>query len=184
MKTYSKNIKLAAQILILLAGLFWIQLSSMDEQTSPEIQVPQAGYFAPDLELFTLDSEPISLTELRGRPIILNFWASWCPPCRAEMPDFQRASQEYNDSGLVIIGVNATNQDALPEVKQFLLQHGITFPIVLDVQGIATRDYQVHSLPTTYFIDSTGKISKVVIGGPLPLSLLRIEAENLLKEDS
>ena len=100
------------------------------------------------------------------------------------MPDFQQASLEYRDSDLIILGANATNQDALSEVNQFILDHELSFPILLDMDGSTTREYQVHSLPTTFFIDRTGRISKVVIGGPLPLSFLRIEADKLLMEEN
>ena len=183
MKTYSKTVKYTIQAIVLIAGLFWIWLSRIDEHTYTSLQAPQAGYFAPSLELSTLGSETLALSDFQGRPIILNFWASWCPPCRAEMPDFQQASVEYGDTGLIILGVNATNQDALNEVNLFISDHEVTFPIMLDTDGEATRDYQVHSLPTTFFIDRSGRIDKVVIGGPLPLSFLRIEAERLLLEN-
>lgn len=172
------------QIIILVIGLFWIWFSRIEDQSQSQLQAPQAGYIAPNFELYTLNSEPISLTDLRGKSIILNFWASWCPPCRAEMPDFQQASHEYSDSDLIILGVNATNQDALIEVNRFIQNHEITFPILLDTDGTVSQDYQVHSLPTTFFIDKNGRISKVVIGGPLPLSFLRIEAEKLLMEEN
>ncbi len=154
----------------------------MDSGPPSSMEAAQVGFSAPNFRLTSLDSQEIGLNDLKGSPIILNFWASWCPPCKAEMPAFQKASQEYSDTELQIIAINATSQDSLSEVKQFIDQHGITFPIPLDQTGSVSRDYLVHSLPTTYFIDQDGIITEVIIGGPIPLSLLRIQASQLLAE--
>lgn len=140
------------------------------------------NFLAPDFTLTSLDETVISLSDLQGRPVILNFWASWCPPCRAEMPAFQDAWLEFGDSELVIIGVNATRQDSLPEINAFLAAIPVNFPILLDFDGSATAAYRVHSLPTTYFINRSGVITDIIIGGPIPLSLLRIQADQLLQE--
>ena len=98
------------------------------------------------------------------------------------MAAFQEAFQEYGESDLQIIAINSTNQDSLTDVLRFIEEHGITFPIPLDQTGAVSRDYLIHSLPTTYFIDKNGIIKEVIIGGPIPLSLLRIQASQLLAE--
>jgi len=98
------------------------------------------------------------------------------------MPAFQEAFNEYGGSDLQIIAINATNQDSLTDVTQFIEEYGISFPILLDLSGTVSRDYLVHSLPTTYFIDKNGVIKEIIIGGPIPLSLLRIQASQLLTE--
>jgi len=183
-KTYLKKFRIPFSVTILVAGLAWIWFTRLPVGSDPSspIEAAQVGFLAPNFRLTSLDSQEIGLNDLKGKPIILNFWASWCPPCKAEMPAFQKASQEYSDTELQIIAINATSQDSLSDVKQFVDQHGITFPIPLDQTGSVSRDYLVHSLPTTYFIDQNGIITEVIIGGPIPLSLLRIQSSQLLAE--
>jgi peroxiredoxin len=97
------------------------------------------------------------------------------------MPDFQQARIEYADTDLEIIAINATHQDSLADVERFVQQNMLEFPILLDSGGNASHSYQIHSLPTTFIIDREGVIIKTLIGGPVPLSLLRIEANQLLE---
>lgn len=184
MKTYPKIFRIPISILILAAGLAVIWISKLPAGTSlsGHLEEAQVGFFAPDFELDRIDSGTVKLSSLRGKPVILNFWASWCPPCKAEMPAFQTAHLEYSSTGLQIIAVNSTSQDSLLDVEQFIQQYGITFPIPLDITGSTSQKYLIHSLPTTYFIDKNGIIKDIIIGGPLPLSLLRIQADQLLSE--
>ena len=97
------------------------------------------------------------------------------------MPAMQRAFLDYQDAGVIIIAVNSTSQDSLSAVEDFIGQYGITFPILLDKEGDAMDSYQISSLPTTYFIDRSGIIREVVIGGPMSEALLRTRIEQLLK---
>jgi len=184
MKTYLDKLRIPVSIILLLAGIFWIWYSRIPADTLPSssFQAAQVGFIAPDFKLDNIDSGILQLSDFRGKPVIINFWASWCPPCKAEMPAFQEAHQEYSATDLEIIAINAANQDSIGEVIQFINQNGITFPIALDRTGSTSVDYQVHSLPTTYFIDKNGVIQDIIIGGPIPLSLLRIQAEQLLME--
>lgn len=174
------------QIFLILAGFVWVWISRVDpDATTPaSIQAPQQGFLAPNFELETLSGSRVAIDDLRGKAVILNFWASWCPPCRAEMPAFQQALEENSDNDLAILGVNATNQDSLLDVENFLQEYRIGLTIPLDVNGQVSRLYQIHSLPTTFFINKQGIINKVIIGGPIPLSLLRIEIQQLLQENN
>jgi len=170
-------------VAILLAGLVWIWLSMVPEGSRiNSLEAAQVGFFAPSFSLTNLDDQTIGLVDFKDKPVILNFWASWCPPCKAEMPAFQQASLEFIDSGLQIIAINATSQDSTTQVRQFVDQYGLTFPVPLDLTGSIAKDYLVHSLPTTYFIDKNGIIVDVIIGGPIPLALLRIQANQLLTD--
>ena len=184
LKTYLKIIRIPLSVAILVAGLAWIWFTRLPVGLGPTspIEAAQVGFLAPDFTLSSLDSQEVSLANLKGKPMVLNFWASWCPPCKAEMPAFQETFQEYDGSDLQIIAINATNQDSLTEVTQFIEEYGITFPIPLDRSGAVARAYLVHSLPTTYFIDKNGVIKEIIIGGPIHLSLLRIQASKLLAE--
>ena len=184
MKTYLFNRRTINFWVILLAGLTWIWFSRLplSAGSSTSIVAPQIGFKAPGFNLSTLDGQELNLDDLRGSPIILNFWASWCPPCRAEMPDFQQSYQEFQDTDLRIIAINATNQDSLKDVTAFVNLHQLKFPIILDTTGGTSRDYRVYSLPTTYFIDREGIIQEIIVGGPIPLTLIRIQATQLLEE--
>ncbi|PWH15635.1 MAG: TlpA family protein disulfide reductase [Anaerolineae bacterium] len=170
--------------LILLAGLFWIWFSAVPQGTTTggKIPAPQTGFLAPDFSLNTLQGERITLSDLRGKVVLLNIWASWCPPCRAEMPTMQKVWEEYRAQGVMVLAVNSTVQDTLTDTQNFVNDYGLTFPIPLDVSGEVTRLYQVSSLPTSFFIGADGVIREVVIGGPMSEALLRSRIEELLKE--
>ena len=183
MKTYLNKLRIPISVVVLLTGLAWIWLSRLPEgSSSNSLEAAQVGFSAPGFALTSLDDQKIGMVDFKGKPVILNFWASWCPPCKAEMPAFQQASLEFSDSDLQIIAINATNQDSILEVRKFIEQYEITFPIPLDTTGSISRHYLVHSLPTTYFIDRNGVIVDVIIGGPIPLSLLRIQANQLITD--
>jgi peroxiredoxin len=169
---------------ILTLSMIWIYTSrlSADAANASGKVAPHTGFLAPEISLVDLDGNEIDLSKLRGRPVVLNFWATWCPPCRAEMPAMQRAYEDYKGNGVIILAVNSMDQDSLPAVKQFVDEYGLTFPVLLDNPGIAARDYQVTSLPTTYFIGRNGTIREVVIGGPMAEALLRTRIDRLLEE--
>lgn len=121
--------------------------------------VPQAvtvGEVAPDFTGETASGETIRLSELRGRPVVLNFWATWCAPCEAEMPALQSASQRYEDAGLTILAVNA--MEPVERVDEFMTELGLTFPAVLDPAGEILDLYEVRVFPTTVVVDAEGRV--------------------------
>jgi peroxiredoxin len=173
-------------ILILVLGAAWIGLSVVPPggTTSGAIPAPQEGFQAPDFELSTIQGERVLLSDLRGQAILLNFWATWCPPCRSEMPAMQQVYLDYDQDGFVVLAVNNLRQDRRESVETFILEENLTFPVLLDNSGSVSTRYQVNSMPTSFFIDPEGIIREVVIGGPMSEALLRTRAENLLvKED-
>lgn len=169
-------------LLILLAGALWIALTAATPgtTTSGKIPAPRAGFLAPDFTLTTADGDTVTLSALRGHPVIVNLWASWCGPCRAEMPALQRIHEAYQDTGLILLAVNATPQDSESAALAFAAELGLTFPILFDTVGEASRLYELRALPSTYFIGPDGTIQEVVIGGPMAEALLRTRVEQLL----
>ena len=169
--------------LILLLGLAWIFVSADRSGTSTagQIPAPQQGFLAPDFELKTPTGETVKLSGLRGQAVLVNLWATWCPPCRAEMQTIETVYNEYKDQGFVVLAVNMTYQDNALDVMPFVNQEGLTFPILLDETGDMANAYQLKSLPSSYFIGRDGIIHEVVIGGPMAEALLRTRVEDILK---
>lgn len=178
-----QNQRIIFYILILIAGASWIQLNtkknvgSFQEITS----APQVGFKAPDFTLNTPDGETFSLSKLNGQAVLVNLWATWCPPCRAEMPAMEKMYQEYKDRGLTVLAINMTYQDDPFAVIPFVNEYSLSFPILLEETGDTASEYQLRSLPSSYFIDREGIISDVVIGGPMSEALLRTNIEKIIK---
>jgi thiol-disulfide isomerase/thioredoxin len=125
---------------------------------------PAKGDKAPDFTLETLSGEKLSLSDLKGKKVILNMWATWCPPCRAEMPDMQKFYNDYGEE-VEIVAVNLTQTETSQDrVDQFVEDFGITFPVVLDKNSDVARDYYAVTIPTSYVIDSKGIIRNKIIG--------------------
>ena len=144
---------------------------------------PREGFLAPDFTLDTLHGEKVSLSDLRGQIVIINFWATWCPPCRAETPALENSYEQYKDSGVVILGVDLTNQDSLSDVQAFVREFSLTYPILLDRDGsVSNTLYQIKGLPSTFFVNHEGIIRTVVVGGPMSETFIRSKIEALLQE--
>ena len=125
---------------------------------------------ATDFTLPTLDNKEQSLSEARGKVVILNFWASWCEPCKTEMPHFQTYYEQYQKD-VEILAVNFTKKDQVNQVEKFAEQHELTFPILLDETGETSIMYGAFALPTTIIIDRQGQIAHEILG-PLDEALL------------
>lgn len=121
--------------------------------TSQESQQP-----APDFTLETFDGESVRLSDLRGQVVVLNFWASWCPPCRWEMPFFEDISQQYSGDGVTFVGVAMS--DTVDAAREFADTASVTYPVGLDATNEITRAYRVVTLPTTFFISPDGNIQR------------------------
>lgn len=113
---------------------------------------------APSFALTNLDGKRLVLDELRGRAVVLNFWASWCVPCRSEMPHFEKVHRAYQDRGVVFVG--AAVEDDLLSARSFASALGITYPLGLDEGGAIARDYQLVGLPSTMFISRDGMLAR------------------------
>lgn len=124
-------------------------------------RAPATGSIAPDFELISLEGSKTRFSRYKGTAVVLNFWASWCVPCREEMPLLQKISELYSDD-LTVVGVNV--MEDRPVVSSFTGEYGITFPVLLDERGFVDRLYVVRGLPTTYFIDAKGFLQSQFIG--------------------
>ncbi|HEX6302652.1 MAG TPA: redoxin domain-containing protein [Anaerolineales bacterium] len=144
---------------------------------------PREGFSAPDFTLETLDGGQITLSDLRGKVVLVNFWASWCPPCRAEMPAIESVYRSYKGLGLEVLAVNTTNQDDVAAAADFVQELGLSFPIPLDHTGAVSASYNLRGLPSSYFIDQQGVIRSMVVGGPMSKALVQSRVEELLREN-
>lgn len=171
-------------VIVLIAGLAWTFASADPAGTSTAgaIPAPRQGFLAPDFTLQTTTEESITLSELRGQAVLVNLWATWCPPCRAEMPTIQKLYDEYKHQGFVVLGVDMTYQDNASAVQPFIQENGLTFPILLDTTGQMADQYELRSLPSSFFIDRSGVVQEVVIGGPMSEALLRTRIESILEQ--
>ncbi len=140
---------------------------------------PEVGALAPPIQHVNLSGESVSLWDLRGAPILINFWATWCAPCIAEMPDLQAIYEEYADSGLRILAVNLNESHA--EIRTWVEQLGLTFDILPDLTGGILRDYPRHGPPATYLIAPDGVIIRIDYG-PIQADTLGSQINQLLVE--
>jgi len=170
-------------LLILMLSFGWIFVSADQSgaSTSGKIPAPQQGFLAPDVELKTPKGETVKLSDLRGQAVLVNLWATWCSPCRAEMQTIETVYYEYKAQGFTVLAVNMTYQDDPLKIMPFVSENGLTFPTLLDETGEIANAYQLKSLPSSYFINREGIITEVVIGGPMSEALLRTRIEEILK---
>lgn len=168
----------------LILGMIWTVISrvSSDQLQAQAGSVPKEGFTAPDFTLGLLDGGKITLSELKGKVVLVNFWTSWCPPCRKEMPAIESVYRSYKDLGLVVIGLNLTAQDSKQAAALFAQEVGVTFPIALDLDNSVGNLYRVTALPTSFFIDRNGVIRSVIVGGPMSEALIQSKVEELLRE--
>lgn len=128
-----------------------------------EIETPEQA-IAPDFTLETLEGEKLSLSDFKGQKVLLNFWATWCPPCRAEMPHMQSFYEKNKDENITVVAVNLTSGDNRDKLAPFINEYGLTFPILLDESGDIGKQYQAFTIPTSYFIDEQGNIVQKIVG--------------------
>jgi cytochrome c biogenesis protein CcmG/thiol:disulfide interchange protein DsbE len=171
--------------LLLVLGVTWIGFSRVSGQEamarSERPPSPQVGFAAPDFTLETQDGTTISLADLRGQVVLINFWATWCPPCRAEMPAIQQVYDRYREQGFTVLAVN--QQEGATQVGPFADQMGLTFPILMDRDGSVSARYQVNGLPSTFFVDRAGVVQNVTLGGPMTAAFIESQVTGLLATD-
>ncbi|OAZ59853.1 TlpA family protein disulfide reductase [Bacillus siamensis] len=148
-------------VLLLIGLLVYAGWNIYSAQTSPK-EGTEEGMKAPDFTLDTLSGKSSSLSDYKGKKVLLNFWATWCKPCRMEMPDMQELQKEYPD--IAVVAVNFTSSEKnIQAVKSFADTYQLTFPILIDKSGI-NGDFNVLSYPTSYILDEKGTIQHIRVG--------------------
>lgn len=154
-------------VVIVLLALVSLGVVACSGETAPL----GVGDPAPDFQLHDMNGQPVSLSDFRGELVLINFWATWCGPCRGEMPYIQAGYDSWSERGLTVLAVNIG--EASTRVEQFMQAYGHSFPVLFDVTGEVSVRYNVTAIPTTYFVDSDG-IIRVIKVGPFS-SLAEIE---------
>ncbi len=127
---------------------------------------------APDFTVYDANGNPVKLSDYIGKPVVLNFWASWCPPCKSEMPDFQEVYQELGGQ-VQFLMVNTTVSDTMADAKAFIQSMGYTFPVFYDTQDLASIAYGINSWPNTCFINAKGQLVARANGAISKATLLK-----------
>jgi len=153
----SKNIAYGLGILLVALMLYLTLFTSPEHKPSGLSK----GKPAPDFTLKTLDGKKISLSDLKGKVVLVNFWATWCPPCREEMPLFERVYRKYKDKGFEILAISTDS--SVDPIKKFVKEFKVSFPVLLD-DGKVSNLYSIQGLPTSFLIDREGKVVKVRLG--------------------
>jgi peroxiredoxin len=177
MERHRKTIQYLIFAVVLLVGGYAIGNSLFTTST-----VLKKGDKPPSFRLAGLDNKVHEWKDYEGKPLILNFWGTFCPPCRNEMPALQKQYEKWQGQGLQLVGINLS-EDRLT-VESFIRQVGVSFPILLDKDKKAEKNYGLKSYPTTYFITADGTIQEVVIGGLLTEQEIETRVERLMKSKS
>jgi len=174
----TKYLWIGLAALILIGAGIWLALDPATQSATPHSQqaaavengpannlepAPKAGHPAPDFTLTNTEGQAVSLSDFRGQPVIINFWATWCGPCRIEMPHLQEAFAE-NKGDVVVLGVNLTERDDPDAVPGFLEEFGLTFPVVFDEKGNVAKTYNVFGQPASVFVNPNGVVHEVFYG--------------------
>ncbi len=148
---------------------------------SPSDTPPEPPTVTADFTVYDEDGTPHKLSDYFGKPIVLNFWASWCGPCRMEMPDFDEKYSEYGDKvTFLMVNLTTSNMETFSKAQKFVKEQGFSFPVLYDLKSDAAVTYGVYSLPTTYFIDKNGVVKGKEIG-MISAKVLQNGIDNILK---
>ncbi|MBE7552608.1 MAG: redoxin domain-containing protein [Anaerolineales bacterium] len=157
------NVALAVGLMAAGVGmLFWLGGQSAARSSAANQGIVQPGQPAPDFSLPALNGETVRLSDLKGQVVLVNLWATWCPPCKAEMPTIDAFYRAHQEAGFTALMANV--QEDWGTVRAFIEMNGFTFPVLLDSQGELMRRYGVRGLPTTFIVDRSGQVRHIQTG--------------------
>lgn len=145
--------------LLLILALSFVSCSSETDEHG-EVSYEYARNFL----VLDQDGNTVTLSQFIGKPIVINFWASWCPPCKAELPDFEKAYKEYGDVVFLMVNLTDGSRETVDSAKDFISQNGYTFPVYFDTEFSASYAYSLSSIPVTCFIDEEGNLVTSRVG--------------------
>jgi peroxiredoxin len=139
----------------------------------------EEGNIAPDFQLMMIDGTEIKLSNMRGKKVIVNFWATWCPPCKAEIPHMQDFYEARDNNKVELLAINLNSSEKnIQSVKEFVKERNLTFPVLLDHEGDIGSRFQAITIPTSYLIDSKGIVRKKIVG-PMDKNMMNQLIENV-----
>ncbi|QSO52275.1 TlpA family protein disulfide reductase [Alicyclobacillus curvatus] len=179
-----QDVKLGLKWTIISAGVAILMAIVLTASPEPSAQAansrPYTGYTAPAFTLDELTSaSPVSLSQFKGKPLFINFWASWCPPCQAETPHIVKAYETYGKQ-VTFISIDITSGDSARNVREFVNKYGIKYPVLLDKNASASSAYNVLAIPTSLFVNRNG-IIVARYSGALPAAELRANLQRIGK---
>jgi len=164
--TRAQFLELGAGVLLLGgavgAAAYWSRGAPAGRADAFPVSRPTEPVAAAEMELSDLSGQPLRLSDLRGRVVLLNFWATWCAPCRDEMPALKALARELGPRGLTVVGVNF--RESKQDVEVFAREYGLDFPMLLDGEGRLAKRYQVYALPVTLLVDRRGMVVGTAVG--------------------
>jgi len=174
LKRHRKTIQYVVLFLVLLIGG-----DAIGQSMFAKTPVLKAGDRPPEFRLADLEGNVHDSSEYAGKPLIINFWGTFCPPCRAEMPALQKVYDKWKDEGVQLIGINLS-EDRL-SVQNFIRQVGTDFPILLDKNRQVEKQFGLKQYPTTFFVRPDGTIADMIIGGPLSEDQIEWQVRRLIE---
>lgn len=158
---------------VLIAVALYQNLFSADQRAATALEEgPKPGFAAPSFELASLDGQTYSIGGARDKPVLINFWASWCEPCHQEAPDLQQIYEQYAGK-LDIYAVNVTSLDTERGAREFINEYELTFPALLDLDGAVASSYRVNGYPVTFLVGSDGVVADAYFGMIIPADVTR-----------
>jgi peroxiredoxin len=155
---------------VIISAALALLLPSCQKASAPSVataivneEAPKIGYLAPNFRLTNLHGEEVSMASLEGKVVFINFWATWCGPCRAEMPSMEALYHDFKGKGLEILAVSS-DMDGAPAVQPFVRKLGLSYPVLLDPDFRVDDKYLIQSVPTTVLVDKNGVITHRFVG--------------------